>query len=56
MGARARSFAAGFSWDESARGVLEVLRRKVVGSSGFGLESGSKVQGATEASLREDDL
>ena len=56
MGSRAGSFAAGFSWDESARGVLEVLRRKVVGSSGFGLESGSKVQGATEGSLREDDL
>jgi glycosyltransferase involved in cell wall biosynthesis len=55
MGARARSFASGFSWDESARGVLEVLRGEVVGVSGFGLESNSTALGAVEVSLREDD-
>ena len=55
MGARARSFAAGFSWDESARGVQAVLRRKVVASSGFGLESNPPAPGAAQASLREDD-
>ena len=33
LGAQARTFAEGFSWDASAQGVLEVLRRRVVGSS-----------------------
>jgi glycosyltransferase involved in cell wall biosynthesis len=32
LGRRARSFAAGFSWEASARGVLEVLRGQVVES------------------------
>lgn len=32
LGTQARAFAAGFSWDASARGVLEVLRREVVES------------------------
>ena len=39
MGAEARAFAQGFSWDASARGVLEVLRRHVVASGASGLES-----------------
>ena len=56
MGARARDFAADFSWDESARRVLEVLTQKVVGSSGFGLESDSTGLGASQASPREDSL
>jgi glycosyltransferase involved in cell wall biosynthesis len=30
LGRQARAFAAGFSWDASARGVLEVLRHEVV--------------------------
>ena len=34
LGRQARAFAAGFSWDASARGVLEVLRRRVVESTG----------------------
>ena len=52
MGAGASSFAAGFSWDESARAVLEVLRRKVVGSSGSGLESNPTSLGAAQSYLR----
>jgi glycosyltransferase involved in cell wall biosynthesis len=33
LGRHAREFAAGFSWDASARGVLEVLRGQVVEST-----------------------
>lgn len=55
MGARARNFAVGFSWDESARGVLEVLRQQVVGLSAFGLESYPTAPGAAHAPLREDN-
>jgi glycosyltransferase involved in cell wall biosynthesis len=32
LGRRARAFAEGFSWDASAEGALEVLRRAVVES------------------------
>jgi glycosyltransferase involved in cell wall biosynthesis len=38
LGAEARRFAEGFSWDASAHGVLEVLRR-VVASARSGLQS-----------------
>jgi len=38
LGAEARRFAEGFSWDVSAHGVLEVLRR-VVASARSGLQS-----------------
>jgi glycosyltransferase involved in cell wall biosynthesis len=38
LGAEARRFAEGFSWDASARGVLEVLRR-VVAAARPGLQS-----------------
>ena len=34
MGERARAFAEGFSWDASARRVLDVLRARVVAASG----------------------
>ena len=39
MGGEARAFAQGFSWDASARGVLEVLRGQVVASTASALES-----------------
>ena len=39
MGGQARAFAEGFSWDASAHGVLEVLRRQVVASAASALES-----------------
>ena len=55
MGARARSFAEGFSWDASARGVLEVLRREVVGYSGSGLESVPAAPGAAQVPLTENN-
>jgi len=46
MGREARAFAAGFSWDASARGVLEVLRRAVVESPG-----GAAKRPSTEAPI-----
>jgi glycosyltransferase involved in cell wall biosynthesis len=39
LGEQALAFAQGFSWDASAQGVLQVLRRHVVGSRAAGLES-----------------
>ena len=55
MGAGARTFAASFSWDASAQGVLDVLRRQVVVSSAFGLESIPAAPGAAQVPVREDD-
>ena len=39
MGGQARAFAEGFSWDASAHGVVEVLRRQVVACAASALES-----------------
>jgi glycosyltransferase involved in cell wall biosynthesis len=39
LGEQAHAFAQAFSWDASAQGVLQVLRRHVVASGAGGLES-----------------
>ena len=55
LGRGAREFAEQFSWDASARGVLDVLRRRVVTSALAHLQSTGRVHPASRSDPAKED-